>query len=174
VNQDKNLVIQGRALPFNENDEVALGFRTTIEGDFTINIDQTDGFLTNQAVFIEDKLTNNVFDLKSGNYTFNTMVGTFNERFILRYTNKTLGTNDLESLKNQVLISNKNKQIKVNSAVELIDKVQVYDFLGKQLFKKEKVNSNEFTLTNLATSKQILLVKVRLQNGKEVTKKVDY
>jgi hypothetical protein len=174
LNQDKNLVIQGRALPFDENDEVPLGYRTTIEGDFTINIDQVDGVLTNQAVFIEDKLTNTVFDLKSGNYTFNTVAGTFNDRFILRYTNKTLGTTDLETLENQILVSNKNKQIKVNSAVETIDKVIVYDLLGRQIFKKEKVNSNELTLNNLNFSQQIVLVKVTLQNGHSVTKKIVY
>jgi hypothetical protein len=174
LNQNKNLVIQGRALPFNDNDEVPLGFRTTIEGTFTINIDQVDGVLTNQAVYIEDKFTNTVFDLKTGNYTFNTVAGTFNDRFLLRYTNKTLGTNDFETLENQVLVSNKNKQIKVNSAVETIDKVLVYDLLGRELFKKEKVNSNELTLTNFNSSQQTLLVKVSLQNGQTVTRKVMY
>jgi hypothetical protein len=174
LNQDKNLVIQGRALPFNENDEVPLGFRTTIEGPFTINIDQVDGVLINQAVFIEDKLTNTTFDLRAGPFTFNTAAGTFNDRFVLRYTNKTLGTIDLETGDNQVLVSNKNKQIKVNSKAETIDKVTVYDLLGRQLFKKEKVNSNELTIPNFVSSQQPLLVKVSLQNGQTVTKKIIY
>lgn len=172
VNQDKHLVIQGRALPFDENDEVPLGYRSAIEGTFTINIDQVDGVLTNQAVYIEDKLTNTVFNLKTGNYTFNTVAGTFNDRFILRYTNKTLSNKDFETLENQVLVSNKNKQIKVNSRVETIDKVAVYDLLGRQLFKKEKVNSNELTIPNLVFSQQTVLVKVSLQNGQTVTKKI--
>jgi uncharacterized repeat protein (TIGR02543 family) len=174
VNQDKNLVIQGRALPFDENDLVSLGFRTTIEGAFTINIDELDGALTNQAIFIEDKLTNTVFDLKTGNYTFNTVAGTFNDRFVLRYTDRTLGTANFETLENQVLVSNKNRQIKVNSKAETIDKVMVYDLLGRQLFKKEKVNSNELTIANVVSSQQTLLVKVSLQNGQTVTKKIIY
>lgn len=174
MNQDKNLVIQGRALPFNENDEIPLGYRSAIEGDFTINIDQTDGLLTNQEVFIEDKLTNTIFDLRSGNYTFKTAIGTFNDRFILRYTNKTLGNKDFETLENQVLVSNKNKQIKINSAVEIIDKVFVYDLAGRQIFKKEKVSGNELIISNLASGQQTLLVKVSLQNGQIVTKKIVY
>jgi hypothetical protein len=174
ISQDKNLVIQGRTLPFDENDQVPLGFRTTIEGAFTINIDQADGLLTNQAVFIEDKLTNTTFDLRSCPFTFNTAAGTFNDRFVLRYTNKTLGTNDFESLENQVLVSNKNKQIKVNSKAEIIDKVSVYDLLGRQLFKKDKVNSNEFSILNLVSSQQTLLVKVTLQNGQTLTRKIIY
>lgn len=174
VNQDKNLVIQGRALPFDENDQVPLGFRTTIDGAFTINIDQADGVLTNQAVFIEDKLTNTTFDLRSGPFTFNTAAGTFNDRFVLRYTNKTLGTIDVETGDNQVLVSNKNKQIKINSKTETIDKVAVYDLLGRQLFKKVKVSSNELAIPNLVSSQQTLLVKVILQNGQTVTKKIMY
>ncbi|WP_310377773.1 T9SS sorting signal type C domain-containing protein [Flavobacterium sp.] len=171
VNQDKNLVIQGRALPFDENDQVELGFRTTINGAFTIKIDQVDGLLTNQAVFIEDKLTNTVFDLKNGNYTFNTVAGTFNDRFVLRYTNKTLSTIEIDTLENQVLVSNKNKQIKINSLVELMDKVLVYDLLGRPFYQKDKINNTELSLPNLG-SNQTLLLKITLQNGQTVTKKI--
>lgn len=172
INQEKNLVIQGRALPFDENDQVPLGFRTTITGAFTIKIDQADGVLTNQAVFIEDKLTNTIFDLRSGPFTFNTVAGTFNDRFVLRYTNKTLGTIDLETLENQVLVSNKNKQIKINSKAITIDKVMVYDLLGRLLFKKDKVNNTEFSILNLISNSETLLVKVTLQNGETVTRKI--
>ncbi len=176
LNQDKNLVIQGRALPFDENDEIPLGYRSTINGDFTINIDQTDGLLTNQAVFLEDKLTQMVFDLKSGNYTFNTVAGTFNDRFVLRYkdnsTAKTLGKPTVDTIENKVLVSNKNKQIKINSNSETIDKVMVYDVSGKLMYKKEKANSQEVIISNLTAKNQVLIVKTTLQNGKTVTDKI--
>ncbi len=174
VNQDKNLVIQGRALPFDENDEVPLGYRTTINGAFTISIDQVDGLLTNQAVFIEDKLTNTVFDLKSGNYTFNTVSGTFNDRFVLKYSNKTLGTNTFDSLEKTVLVSNKNKQIKINSSLEMINKVTVFDLLGRQIYQKANVNSNELSISTLVSSGQVVIVKTVLQNGQEVNNKIVY
>jgi len=174
VNQDKNLTIQGRALPFDENDEVPLGFRTTINGTFAINIDQADGLLTNQAVFIEDKLTNEVFDLKSGNYTFNTVAGTFNDRFVLKYSNKTLGAETFDSLEKTVLVSNKNKQIKINSSVEMINMVTVFDLLGRQIYQKANVNSNELSISNLVLNHQIVMVKTVLQNGETVTKKIIY
>lgn len=177
VNQDKNLTIQGRALPFDENDSVLLGFRSTIEGPFTISIDQVDGSMTNQAVFIEDKLTNTIFDLKSGNYNFNTIAGTFNERFVLLYTNpngKTLGTDTVVAQSNKVLVSNKNKQIKVNSFSETIDKVSVYDLLGRQVYQKANVNSNEFSISNLGAIQQTLIVKTVLQNGETDSTKIIY
>ena len=174
VNQDKNLVIQGRALPFDNTDEVSLGFRTTIDGTFTINIDETDGLLTNQAVFLEDKLTNTIFDLKSGNYTFSTVAGTFNDRFVLKYSNKTLGAENFDSLENKVLVSYVNKQIKINSFAETIDKVVIYDLLGRQIFQKTNVNNNELIIANLMSTHQTLVVKTLLQNGKNFTDKIIY
>ena len=174
LNQDRNLVIQGRALPFDETDEVPLGFKSTIDGDFTINIDQVDGSLTNQAVFIEDKLTNTVTDLKSGNYTFNTVAGTFNDRFVLRYTNKSLGSTSFDTQANKVLVSNINKQIKINSFTETIDKVTIYDLLGRQIYQKNKVNNNEFLISDLVLGHQTLIVKTSLQNGNTVTDKIIY
>ena len=107
--------------------------------------------MANQAVFIQDKLNNTIFDLKNGDYTFTTIAGTFNDRFVLRYVNtsKSLGANDFNTQENQVLVSNKNKQIKINSFSETIDKVVVYDLLGRQLYQKANVNNNELILSNL-------------------------
>jgi hypothetical protein len=174
VNQDRNLVIQGRALPLEETDEVPLGYRTTIDGIFTINIDEVDGSMIDQAVFIEDKLTNTVFNLKTGNYTFNTVAGTFNDRFVLRYNNKTLGTENFDSPANKVLVSNANKQIKINSFAETIDNVVIYDLLGRQIFQKTNVNNNELSIANLISSHQTLVVKTLLQNGNSFTDKIIY
>jgi hypothetical protein len=170
---DKTYKIQGRSA-FDENDQVRLGYSSAVAGTFNINIDSKEGVFNNlsTAVYLEDKLLNVIHNLKTEAYTFTTEKGTFNDRFILSYTNKTLSNKDFETLENQVLVSHKNKQIKVNSAVETIDKVMIYDLLGRQLFKKEKVNSNELTISSLVSGQQTLLVKVSLQNGKIVTNKI--
>lgn len=172
INEDKYLVIQGRALPFDENEQVPLGFRSTIDGNFSINIDQVDGLLTNQSILLEDKLTNTVFDLKNGNYVFNTVAGTFKDRFVLRYSTKTLGTGDFDAAIDQVVVSVKNKQIKINSFAETIDKVFIYDFSGRLVCHKDKVNNGELIITDFVSSHQTLIVKTVLQNGTTVIKKV--
>jgi hypothetical protein len=131
-----------------------------------------DGLFLNQALFLEDKLTNTLFDLKRDGYTFTTTSGTFNDRFVLRYTDKTLGAVDVEKPANQVVVSIQNKQIKITSFTETIEKVLVFDLLGKQRYQKRAVNNTELLITTLAPSHQILLVKTVLQNGKSSTKKV--
>ncbi|WP_369752739.1 T9SS sorting signal type C domain-containing protein [Flavobacterium sp. WC2409] len=174
INQDKNLVIQGRALPFDVKDEVPLGYSSTIVGDFEIAIGQVDGALVDKEVFLEDKLLNTTHNLKNSPYLFKTEDGIFNERFILSYSNKTLATDDFENLKYGVVISNKNKEIQIKSSDDLIDKIFVYDFSGKQLYKKIKVDNIEYTIPNLGPTDQALIVKVVLQNGQTVNKKIVY
>lgn len=174
INQNKNLVIQGRALPFDRNDQVPLGYRTTINGEFTISIGKVDGLLINQDVYLEDKLTEKVYDLKNGNYTFTTVAGTFNDRFVLRYNEKPFTTDDFDFVANKVVVSSKNKEIKVNSFIETIDKVTIYDLLGRQIYQNDKVNSNELLIANSNFSHETLIVKTSLLNGKTVTTKIIY
>jgi hypothetical protein len=172
VNNDKNLTIQGRALPFNETDIVPLGYSSAIVGSFAVGIDQVDGVLVNQTVFIEDKYSKIIHNLKEGPYNFTTEKGTFNDRFILKYTNKTLAIGDFETQENGVVISNKNKEIFIRSSDELIDKIFVYDFSGRRLYEKIKVDTNEYKIPSLGSVDQALIVKVVLQNGLIISKKI--
>jgi hypothetical protein len=172
INGSDNLTIQGRALPFVDTDLVPLGYRSTVAGSFTIAINQADGVLANQRVYLEDKQTNTINDLTAQNYTFSTTVGTFNNRFVLRYTNKTLGTGDFETVENSVTVVSQDKTIVISSPKENIDKVFIYNVSGKQLFKKQSVGNLELSIQHLPFAQQVLLVKVVLENGYTTTKKL--
>jgi hypothetical protein len=174
VNQEKNFVIQGRALPFDVNDEVSLGYRSVAAGDFSIGIDEVDGVILSQKVFIEDKLLNVAHDLKASPYDFTTQAGTFNDRFVLHYKDKTLGADDFDKTENQVLISKDKNELKIKSELESIKRITVFDLLGRKIFDKEAVDSNEFRTSNITLNKQLVVVKVILANGKEISKKVIY
>ncbi len=56
----------------------------------------------------------------------------------------------------------------------MIDKIQVYDLLGRSIYQKMNLNTTEFVISNLVLSNQILLVKIKLDNGQTVTRKVVY
>lgn len=169
------LSIQGRALPFSDADTVPIGYYTKIADNITISLHQIDGlFLDNQDIFLEDKVLNVIHDLKSDPYVFASAAGTFNNRFVLRYTDGTLGSGDFTTQADKVVVALKNKQIKINSFGETIDKVTIFDLLGRQIYQKNKVNSNELSITNAASSSQTLLVKTTLQNGQIVTEKIVY
>ncbi|WP_264525656.1 T9SS sorting signal type C domain-containing protein [Flavobacterium sp. N502536] len=173
VDAKNKYVIQGRALPFTDSDLVPLGYRTTVAGDFTVAIDEVDGNMSTQAIYIEDKATGVVHNLSQSNYTFKTEAGTFAERLTLRYkAAKTLGTGDFENTENGILVSSKNKSIQLLSSKENIKEVSVFDITGKQLYNKTKINSTELHIQNLSSGNQVLLVKVTLANDFTTTRKV--
>jgi hypothetical protein len=173
VINEKKYTIQGRGLPFDEADEVPLGYRSTIEGTFQISIDKTDGFLTNQAVYLEDKTTNVIHDLTKGSYSFTTAKGEFKDRFVLRYTNTSkLGTGDFDPKGKGVIVSVKNSQIKINSFDQIISKAMVYDLKGSLLFEKSKVDKNEFIIDHLSSGTQFMIVMIQLEDGKWVSEEI--
>jgi len=169
------MAIQGRALPFSDADKLPIGYYSKIADNVTITLSSFDGlFLDNQDIFLEDKLLNVIHDLKSDPYVFASAAGTFNNRFVLRFTDGTLGSEDFKAQENKVVVATKNKQIKINSFGETIDKVTIFDLLGRQIYQKSKVNNNELSIANLVSSHQTLIVKTALQNGKVVTEKIVY
>ncbi|WP_433764996.1 DUF7507 domain-containing protein [Flavobacterium ginsenosidimutans] len=172
INGTKKLTIQGRALPFDNTEVIPLGYKSAIAGDMTIAIDQADGFFDTQEVYLEDKTAGTVTDLRAGNYTFNTAIGTFTDRFTLKYTNKTLGNEEFENLSDGITVSVKNKVIKVSSSKESINDVVIYNVLGQEIFSKKKINSTELLISNLQTGNQVLFVKANLQNGYISKKKI--
>ncbi|MEA9415234.1 LamG-like jellyroll fold domain-containing protein [Flavobacterium sp. PL02] len=172
IDKGQEFAIQGRALPFKETDLVPLGYSSTIADSFTIGIDNVDGSFTSQGIYLEDKVAGIIHNLRETDYTFTTAKGTFNDRFVLRYTNKTLGTGEFELAENAVLVAVANKEIKINAFSQTIDKVFIYDVSGKLIYKKEKVGNPTLTIENLKSANQVLVVKVVLDNKHIETKKV--
>ncbi len=172
ISEEKKLSIQARALPFDNTEIIPLGYKAVVASSFTISIDHADGFFNQQAVYLEDKTTGTVTDLRASNYTFTTSVGTFTDRFVLRYTNKSLGTDDFENVADGVLVAVKSKVVNITSGTENIKEVQIYTIGGQTLYNKNKIEAKELQISNLHSSNQVLLVKVILENGHETTKKI--
>lgn len=163
--------IQGRAT-FDANDLVALGFFSAFPGTFNISIDQVEGQLDASPVYLEDKLLHIIHDLKQAPYSFATTAGRYDSRFVLRYTNQNLATANFENSTNNVVIVSGQQQIKIKSYLDPIDTVTVYDILGREIAKKSTISNNEFVVLGLVSSQQALVVKILLENGQTVTKKI--
>jgi hypothetical protein len=164
--------IQGRP-SFDANDQVSLGYSSQAIITLKIAIDIKEGALAadDRGIFLEDKLLGIIHDLKQAPYIFSTGVGTFNDRFILRYTSSELGGDDFNHLENLVAVAASDAQISVKSYNEPISSILVYDILGRQVFSKANVDANEFSIQNI-TGKQALIVKITLKNGAVVSKKI--
>lgn len=169
----KNLVIQGRALPFSIQDEVPLGYKTTLTGNLKISIDHKDGLLENQAIYLKDNVLNVTHDLTTADYIFASTPGTFDTRFVLRYLpQENLDNPTFTDQIKGVTIRKNNSDLHINSPYEIIDIVRVYDITGRLVFEKKQCNSNTFSTSHIVGNDQTLIVKVQLVNGGVVTGKV--
>src|SRR5690606_38432990 len=143
--EDEKMAIQGKALPFQDADLVPLGLVIPNAGNYTIAINSVDGLFenTNQDIFLEDTYNDIIHNLRSAPFSFTSETGTFNNRFILRYTNETLSIPD-EQILNEVLISApSNNYIQISSGMETIKQVTIYDVLGRNLFNNKNINEKE-------------------------------
>lgn len=170
---DRN-IIQGRSLPFDQNDQVPLAVKLPTTGSYTIAIQGVDGLFSNQSqnIYLEDKQLNVIHDLRTAPYIFSAPQGEVLDRFVLRYTNQTLGNTTFD-YNNAVTIFADNS-INVKSSVEKIKEITVYDVLGKTLVTKKKIDNTEISITEVRPTTNVLIVKVKLENDAEVIKKVIY
>jgi len=164
--------IQGRAA-FSEADTVPLGFHSAVEKSYTISIAAAEGVLENQQVYLEDRWLNLMHNLKQSDYSFTTQAGTFNNRFVLRFSDTTLGNHGAEADENTVFVY-PNAGLSVRSSNFKLRQVTVYDMLGRLISEKKNINLLETSFGNITPGPQALLVKVLLENGTTVVKKVLY
>ena len=174
INNDKNLVIQGRALPFDQTDIVPLGYKSTIGGIYNISIDQKDGLFETQNIYLEDKMLDVVHDLNQSPYSFTTQIGTFDKRFALRYIDKTLGNNTFDSDDNLLVISKNKRELKIKSEVETIISVTVFDLQGRKIYQNSALDSSTFTTSSISLDNQIAIIKVTLQSGHVISSKINF
>jgi hypothetical protein len=166
-------IIQGRPLPFNSSDIVPMGIKIASAGAHTIAIKKVDGlFNQRQQIYLEDKLLRITHDLKSSPYVFTSNEGIFNDRFVIKYNDFSITTAQSNLVVSNVVASAKENQISVNSVYETMISVVVYDILGREIVRKENVSKNEIIFTNIALENQTLIVKIKLQNGEIVTRKI--
>ncbi|MBR9913865.1 MAG: T9SS type A sorting domain-containing protein [Algicola sp.] len=167
-------IIQGRSYPLDVYDQVPIGMLIEEPGNHTIAIHGLDGlFASDQNVYLEDLELNIIHDLKNAPYTFTeTILGNLDDRFILRYTDDTLGLSEFENSALITIMAPKGAFIKVQSNRDLIDRVIVYDLFGRVLIDKAAINAHELTLNRLNFSDGAYIVKAILSNQKQKIQKV--
>ena len=168
------LSIQGRPMPFQVSDEVPLGFHADTAGTFTFSLYNFDGLFVNQDIFLEDKLSSVIHDLKGSNYTFVSAAGTFENRFVLRYTNSALNTNETIFSEESVIVYKNNQNIMINAHNIILKSVAIFDVRGRELFNQNDIHSSQFEVTNFVSSKEVLLIKVISEEGRIIIKKIPY
>jgi 3-deoxy-D-arabino-heptulosonate 7-phosphate (DAHP) synthase len=109
LNGDNQLVIQGEGY-FDTNASYPLGVKTDAEGKVKFMIDGLENFDINQNIFIYDSTDNSYHNIKNENYEV-VIAGENNDRFSLRFTDKTLSTVDEKKKEESIIITHFKKNI---------------------------------------------------------------
>ncbi len=166
------LTIKGNGLPFAETDTNQIGFISKIAGNYQIKLAMFDGLFESQNIYLEDKFVNTIHDLKLSDYNFSTNIGTFDDRFVLRFTNTVLSNNNIELNTNSIVVYKDASGIHIKSAKDEIKNVIIFDATGRNVVDKTNVNGTELNINGLQIAQQVLLVQVTTVDGKTTTRKI--
>lgn len=168
------LAIQGRGLPFDQNDIVQLGVEVPATGQYTLRISKEDGiFGSTQGVWLRDKLTMQVWNLTREAYVFNSTAGEVLDRFELWYKPKREVTYPTRSIIGLQVSLGQGLRL-MNEDVKM-KQVLVYDMTGRLLTTVESNEGlNDVIFTELAPKQQVLLLNVQYIDGTTEAKKIVY
>lgn len=170
---DEDFLIQGRALPFRENDEVPLGIEVLKNGIYNIGIDHLKGSLLldeEQGIYLEDTYNNVVHNLRTAPYGFTATQGDIKDRFVLRYTNEQLQVDDHQVEETFVYVKNGHLYAK---APKNIESIVVYDLTGKKVLDYKLDGKSDRFSAPFPFSRGAYLTNIILENsGKIVIKKL--
>lgn len=168
----EKLCIQGRSLPFDQEDVVPLAVTVTTAGEYKIGVGAVDGLFENpqQPIYLEDKVLNIIHNLRSAPYAFEAVAANYDDRFLLRYSDGTLGISNPDGPQNLTALIN--EKLLVVQASQNISKIEVYDVTGKIIRtyrpnEKDKKFSGDFHYAN-----GVYFARIELENSLTFTRKL--
>ncbi|RYF14197.1 MAG: hypothetical protein EOO42_18070 [Flavobacteriales bacterium] len=105
-----------------------------------------------------------------GNFT--TYDGDVRTRLARINATGTLSTKAPISNENQVIVFRDNGNVNVNSSVQPVKSVKIFDLSGRLIAQKNNINELSASVEKMLQNNAILIVKVELADGSETTKKI--
>ncbi|MGV6828740.1 MAG: T9SS type A sorting domain-containing protein, partial [Flavobacteriales bacterium] len=172
----QELGIQAREA-FYEDIQIPMGFSTQIEEvtEYTISVSEIEGNLLNQeTVYLVDHQEHTITNLSEEDYHFMSNQGTFNNRFTLQFTEKSIlgiSKNELQSIfiypnpANDYIIINNSKQLNLEQLI-------ITDLTGrmvKNVSLKEMNTEQLIDISKLANATYLMTIKTE---NNELTKRI--
>lgn len=172
------LTIQGVG-HFNISNSYAIGIRSEVSEPITISLETVENIDQNQNIYLYDNVTNTYTNLKTGSLTVTVGIGTFNNRFSLKFTSQTtLGTNNPE-LNNKLSVNYSNNESTLSITNTLNDTtasdVFLFSITGQKIasWNISKMDQTNLNIPISGISKGIYIVNVITDRGGIITKKIN-
>lgn len=167
--QGEKVAINGRST-FVNTDNIALGTRHFVGGDYTIALGNQKGIFANgQSIYLKDKQTNTITNLNAGSYTFTTSAGASTGRFEIIYQSDVVLVTE-STFKEELTVYRDGEDFVVKAQTKKITGVEVYDMSGRLIFS-QNANNTKVVVNGTSLSNGTYLLKIN--QGTEVyTKKI--
>lgn len=171
---NERLAINGRKGPFELNDVIPLGINPFSQGSYFISLGAKEGIFEEQQIFLKDKALNILHNLSDSPYEFRTTPGQHNHRFEIVFRKRPILHSATQGLahKTDLTILKKDKSIFIESSIEEIREVEIFDLFGQSLYKKGNIQGRTYSIPQSLFSHQILIVSVKTESGKIESKKL--
>ncbi|MFV8373985.1 LamG-like jellyroll fold domain-containing protein [Flavobacterium sp. LB1P71] len=176
LNGENQLVIEGEGF-FDANASYPIGVKTDAEGKVKFLIDELENFDSSQAIYIYDDLTKMYHDIRNETFEVILPEGENNNRFSLRFTNKTLSVDDKiinDSTIKITHIQNDNILIINNNTLEtIVEKATLFNIIGQLISTWEIENQDQknIQLPLKKVNSGVYIVKIYTTKG-DFSKKV--
>ncbi|RED46401.1 putative secreted protein (Por secretion system target) [Winogradskyella eximia] len=142
-NDTRRFAIQGKnPSDLNLNEVIPFAYYSGVDDTtvYTISIPQLEGgFLTNNTIYLRDKLLNVVHNLNAEHYSFYSEMGEFKDRFEIVFNSENLSIKDKEIAAIEVYPNPTTSVIHVKSETT-IKSLQLFNNLGQLILSKPEVN----------------------------------
>jgi hypothetical protein len=176
TNGKNKLVIEGVGF-FDKDKSYPIGVKTDIEGEVKFMIDSLENFDKNQNIFIHDSTDNSYHNIRNEKFEVKIPIGENNNRFSLRFTDKTLNIVD-EHVKGDNIIINyfsKRNSIEIanNSPESIITKATLYNMSAQLIaaWNVEEQSQRNIKLPIKKLSSGIYIARIYTSDG-ELSKKI--
>ena len=163
-------MIQGKGI-FTDTDKVSMGANFFRNGNYTVSLKNTEGIFANdQTIYLKDRQTGAVTNLREGSYTFTASKGISEDRFEIIYQPENVlatGTADQDVLE----VYRDSGDFTVRSSHKRIAALEVYDASGRMVystnpFRKETVIPGDLLVNG------IYLINTELEGGQRSVKNI--
>lgn len=169
------LSIQGQAMPLTTDKYITLGYVAANAGTLSISVSQTElDFDSALPILLKDAVAGGMHNIKDVPYFFTTTAGTFNDRFEIHYSDglsKVSAENKIVE-NNQIIALKEGSSIIVKSMDLRFSEIEVYDMQGKILKAVPNIYTDESILNGIPEKQQVLLINIKTEAGKYITKKI--
>ena len=166
---DQKITINGKSA-FTNTDVVSLGSTHFSTGNYTIVLDNQEGvFDHDQNIYLKDKQTGMVTNLRKGTYNFFATAGASTGRFEIVYLPEAVLATDAATKENLVVYKDGNNFV-VKAQSKKITDLELFDAAGR-LMRSFRPNSFKTIIPADQLLNGVYILKIN-QNGEITTKKV--